>query len=86
MAFKKYYASPHSYLILKIKIDDEWVEQLPLLAQVTEMNDVEELVKTLLSWQLLQEQEAIIQQRQRNIEAERRAEEYWRWKDGQDQE
>ena len=48
------------------------LKQLQLLTQVTEMNDVEELVKTLLSWQLLQEQEAIIHQRQKNIEAEKR--------------
>jgi hypothetical protein len=30
MVFKKYYASPHSYLLLKIRISDEWAEQLPL--------------------------------------------------------
>ncbi len=85
MTFKKYYASPHSYLFLKIRIPDEWVEQLPLLAQAVGMKDVEELVKTLLAWQLLIEQEAINKQKAENIDAQNRADEYWAWKDKEDQ-
>ena len=80
MVFKKYPASPHSYLLLKIKISDEWVEQLGLLVQVADLRNMEELVKTLLAWRLLTEQEAINKQRQENIEAQKRVDEYWKWK------
>jgi hypothetical protein len=84
MAFKKYYASPHTYLILKIKISDEWAEQLPLLAQAAEMKNVEELIKTLLAWRLLTEQSRIDKQRQENTEAQKRADEYWAWRNRKD--
>ena len=80
MVFKKYPASPHVYLLLKIRISDEWAEQLDLLVQVAGLRDVEELVKTLLAWRLLTEQDAINRQRQENIETQKRVDEYWKWK------
>jgi hypothetical protein len=84
MVFKKYYASPFTHLILKIKISDEWAEQLPLLCQVAEMKNMEDLIKTLLAWRLLTEQERIDKQRQENIEAQKRVDEYWAWRNRKD--
>jgi hypothetical protein len=83
MVFKKYYASPYTYLILKMKISDEWAEQLPLLARVADMKNVEELIKTPLAWRLLTEQQAIDKQRQENIEAQKRVDKYWKWHNGE---
>jgi hypothetical protein len=80
MVFKKCPASPHVYLLLNILIGDEWAEQLDLLVQVAGLRNVEEIVKTLLAWRLLTEQDTINRQRQENIEAQKRVDEYWKWK------
>ncbi|MFH1063950.1 MAG: hypothetical protein V1729_02625 [Candidatus Woesearchaeota archaeon] len=79
MVVKRYYASPFCYLCLKIKMDLEWAEQLELLVQISGLQDIDELVKTLLAWRLLTEQDAIHKQKQKNLESHKTDDDYWRY-------
>lgn len=61
-----------------------WVEQIKLLVQISGFKNTEEYIKTLLAWKLLTEQEAIGKQRRQNLKEEKEAEEYWKWRYGDD--
>ncbi|MFC1752743.1 hypothetical protein ACFL96_05040 [Thermoproteota archaeon] len=76
MKIKRWMNSEYCYALLKIKIEYAWVEQLKLLGQVSEMKNTEELIKTLLGWQLLIRKEDIERQKQENIKEEKELEEH----------
>ena len=86
MKIKRYSNSDGCFLLMKIKIPFEWVDQLELLVQISGLRKIEEYVKTLFAWKLITEKRAIEKQRQTNIEEQKRSDEYWRLMDESDRE
>lgn len=84
MKIRRWTTSEHCFALLKIRMEYVWVEQLELLVQISGLKNIEELIKTLLAWKLLTEKDNIEKQRQQNIKEEKEAEEYWKWKLGDD--
>ena len=80
MKVKTYSGSKFSYLLLRIRIPEEWREQLELLVEISGLKNMDEYIKTLLAWKLLTQKEAIDKQRERNIKLEKEIKEYWEWR------
>ena len=80
MKVKTYMGSKFCYLLLKIRIPEEWREQLELLVQISGLKNMDEYLKTILAWKLLTQKEAINKQREKNIQEEKEVEEYWAYK------
>ena len=78
MKIKRYSNSDSCFLLMKIKIPLEWVDQLELLVQISGLGKIEEYVKTFFAWKLITEKKAILKQHQENIEEQKRSDEYWR--------
>ena len=79
MKIKTYPGSKYSYLRLKIRVPQEWLEQLEILVEISGLKNMDHYVKTLLAWRLLTQQKAIKSQREKNIEEEKRMQEYWEY-------
>ncbi|MFH1669135.1 MAG: hypothetical protein ABIA62_04365 [Candidatus Woesearchaeota archaeon] len=80
MKVKTYMGSKFCYLLLKIRIPEEWTEQLELLVQISGLKNMDEYIKTILAWKLLTQTKAIEKQRKKNIQEEKEIREYWEWK------
>lgn len=80
MKIRRWQNSEHCFLHLKIRIPYIWVEQLELLVEISELRNIEELIKTLMSWQLMLEEKNINNQRDENIRIEKEIQEYWKYK------
>ena len=77
MKVKTYSGSKYCYLLLRIKIPEEWREQLELLVGISELKNMDEYIKTFLAWRLLTNKEAIKKRREELIQREKEEREYW---------
>lgn len=83
MKIKTYQGSKYSYLLLKIRVPKEWLDQLDILVQISGLKNMDHYIKTILAWKLLTQKKAIEIQKQKNIEEEEKSRKYWEYYDKQ---
>lgn len=78
MKIKRVLASPYCWLTVRIRVPYEHVENIRYLCEAYKYKTAEKYIQDLVIEKIEAEKEIIDQQRQKDIEEEKRADEVWR--------